>query len=56
MRGGPEERVDGRAMAVFLGSSGEPKPPVVQMKVPVGRADVDVAGLDRLPVSGVARR
>jgi hypothetical protein len=53
---GPEKRVDGRAMAVLFGSPGETNPPIVQVKVPIGRGDVDAAGLDRLPVSRVLRR
>jgi hypothetical protein len=55
MRGGSEEGVNGGAVAILFGSSGEANPAVVQMKMPIGRSDVDAAGLDQLPIPGVPR-
>jgi hypothetical protein len=56
MRGGTEERVDGRTVAVFFGPAGEPNAAVVQVEVTIRRSDIDSAGLDRLTIGGVSRR
>src|SRR5687768_4574189 len=55
MSSGTEERVDGGPVAVLLRSPGEANVSVIQMKVPIGRGNVNSPRLDWLPIPGVPR-